>query len=210
MMMTKKTKTNQLKINDKELLTGFFFYLYWFNLVQRYAQKPLTMKKLMILAAAGLTLLSCQKNEKKDAVSVGDTLEDTIPAADKQVFGKQCYLQVTRGKAEFGDHKVLSDSIIFNIEKQQGDSIWGIFHWKPAEKDKKIATYKGVLKGDKGIVIANSSAEGMNYKEEVMFTYSDSTIAIQYGEMTEGKDGIWRYKDQNKLNQQVLKKVDCK
>ncbi|MES2486255.1 MAG: hypothetical protein V4581_09965 [Bacteroidota bacterium] len=167
------------------------------------------MKKLMIMAAAGLTLLSCQKNEKKDAVSVGDTLEDTIPAADnKQVFGKQCYLQVSTGKGNNG--KVLSDSIIFNIEKRQGDSIWGIFHWKPAEKDKKISTYKGILKGDKGTVVANSSAEGMNYNEEVMFTYGDSTIAIKYGEMTEGKDGIWHYKDQNKLSQQVLKKVDCK
>lgn len=169
------------------------------------------MNKLLIAAAGILLLAGCEKREKKDPASVGDTVQDTIPAAEnKEVFGPQCYLQVTSRKADYGDHKVLSDSIIFNIEKRDGDSIWGIYHWKPAEKDKKIATFKGTLKGSNGHAIANSHAEGMNYNEEVIFTLTDKTLDVKFGEMAEGKDGIWYYKDKAKLSGQVLNKVDCK
>ncbi len=165
------------------------------------------MRKTMILAVAGLALLSC----KKENPAVTDTPQDSLPPSKTAAADvKQCYLQVTSRKADYGDRKTLSDSILFNIERHEGDSIWGIFHWKPAEKDKKISTYKGILKGDTGTVVANSNAEGMNYNEEVIFTLKDNTLAVKFGEMAEGKDGIWRYKDQSKLSEQLLNKVDCK
>jgi hypothetical protein len=195
--------------NHKEPLTGFFFCLYSSKLATITTKKPLKMNKLLIASAALLLLAGCQKREKKDAVSVGDAVQDTIPAPENhEVFGPQCYLQVITGKGNNG--KSLNDSTIFNIEKRDGDSIWGIFHWKPAEKDKKIATFKGEIKGAKGRAIANSHAEGMNYNEEVLFTLKDSTLTVKYSEMTEGKDGIWYYKDKAKLSEQVLSKVGCK
>lgn len=163
------------------------------------------MNKLPLLAAALLLLAGCEKREKTDTVSTGGT----IPAAgNKEVFSPSCYLQVITGKGNNG--KTLNDSIIFNIEKRDGDSIWGIYHWKPAEKDKKIATFTGTIKGNEGHAIANSHAEGMNYNEEVLFTLKDNTLSVKFGEMAEGKDGIWYYKDKAKLSEQVLTKVNCK
>jgi hypothetical protein len=169
------------------------------------------MNKLITLSVALLLLAGCEKREQKDPASIGDAVQDTLPAPEnKAVFGEQCYLQVTSRKADYGDRKTLNDSIILNIERREGDSIWGIYHWKPAEKDKKIATFKGEIKGSEGHAIANSHAEGMNYNEEVLFTLTDNTLEVKFGEMAEGKDGIWYYKDKNKLSSQVLNKTACK
>jgi hypothetical protein len=159
------------------------------------------------MAAAGLLLFSCQKNDKKDDVSNKDSGNDTISVTkNNELPGKQCYLQATTSKSD----KTISDSLVFTIDRHEGDSIWGEFNWKPAEKDKKLATYKGILKNNKGAVVANSNAEGMNYNEEVLFTITDTILAVAFGEMVEGKDGIWRYKDKSKTSNQVLNKVNCK
>jgi len=168
------------------------------------------------MAVAAMCVLSCNKKEGNEAETPA-TANDSVTAItgnDDTEFTKQCYLQVTSRKTDYGNRKTLSDSIIFNIERQEGDSIWGIFHWKPAEKDKKISTFKGTLfagnSGSTGHVVANSNAEGMNYNEEVNFKLKDNQLTVYFGEMTEGKDGIWLYKDQNRLSEQVLNKVDCK
>jgi hypothetical protein len=163
------------------------------------------MNKLFIAAAGALLLAGCEKRPENNTETVGDTTQGTVTTENAEVPDQQCYLQVTTG-----DRKNLSDSIIFNIEKRVGDSIWGIYHWKPAEKDKKISTFKGTLKGSEGHAIANSNAEGMNYNEEVIFALKDNKLAVKFGEMAEGKDGVWYYKDKAKLSEQVLDKVDCK
>ncbi len=164
------------------------------------------MNKLATLSAVLLLLAGCQQKQTDDTVPAIDTTENNIPSQEKAiVFRQQCFLSVTSGT-----DKRLKDSIIFSIERRKGDSIWGIFNSKPAEKDRKMATFKGVLKGSEGRAVANSQAEGMMYNEELLFTLKDSTLSIKYGEMAEGKDGIWHYKDQSKLSEQVLRKVDCK
>ncbi|MFP9099246.1 hypothetical protein ACLI09_09345 [Flavobacterium sp. RHBU_24] len=163
---------------------------------------------ILALACTALMLAGC-KDKTTDSLTEEATVEETTPQP-AVITGKQCFLQVTEGKADYGGGKTIRDSIIFTIDRREGDSIWGIFHWKPQEKDKKIANYKGTLSGTTGTVIANSHAEGMVYNEEVIFTLTDSAVAIKYGEMAEGKNGIWQYKDKNKTSEQVLDKVECK
>lgn len=161
------------------------------------------MKTILFASACAAILLSGCKEKPAEVVTEETTVEETAPQPTP-VNGKQCFLEVTESK-----DKTTRDSIVFSIDKQVGDSIWGIFHWKPQYKDKKIASYKGTLNGTTGTVIANSLAEGMNYNEEVIFTLTDSAVAIKYGEMAEGKDKIWRYKDKNNTSEQVLDKVAC-
>ena len=158
-----------------------------------------------LACTATLMFASC-KDKATDTVTEETTVEETAPQP-ADITEKQCFLQVTENKADL--KHVIRDSIVFEMERK-GDSIWGIFHWKPQEKDKKIASYKGTISGTTGTVVANSQGEGMNYNEEVIFTLTDSAVAIKYGEMAEGKDGIWHYKDKNNTSEQVLTKVECK
>ena len=150
---------------------------------------------LTLLAIGSLLAVSCQKKEDKtETVVEKTTVEQTAP---KPMTEKQCYLKV-----------IAQDSIIVEVERD-GDSIHGIYHWKPFEKDKKISTYKGVMNGNTGNVIASSMQEGMNFKEEVIFTITGNTLAVKSGEMKE-ENGIWKYKDLKITSEQVLDKVDCK
>lgn len=154
------------------------------------------MKTTFALLAAGALIVSCQKKEEKTETIITEETTVTTPAPEP-VAEKECYLKVMN-----------KDSIIVEIE-HDGDSIHGIYHWKPFEKDKKISTYKGVINGSTANVVAESQQEGMNYKEEVIFTIADNTLAVKFGEMKEDK-GIWKYKDAAKTSEQVLDKVDCK
>jgi hypothetical protein len=153
------------------------------------------MKSTIALLASGLLLLaSCRKEEKKETVVEETTV--SRPAA-QAATEKQCYLKV-----------IAKDSIIVEVERT-GDSIHGIYHWKPFVKDKKISTYRGTITGNTANVIAESMQEGMKYDEEVVFIMSGKTLEVKYGEMIE-ENGIWKYKDMNATSEQVLDKVDCK
>ncbi|MGQ2985509.1 hypothetical protein [Flavobacterium sp.] len=154
------------------------------------------MKTTFALLAAGALIVSCQKKEEKTETTVTEETTVTTPATEPMAE-KECYLKVMK-----------KDTIIVEIERH-GDSIHGIYHWKPFEKDKKISTYKGVMNGNTANVVAQSQQEGMDFKEEVIFTVTDKTLAVKFGEMKEDK-GIWKYKDVSKTSEEVLDKVDCK
>ncbi|WP_294824060.1 hypothetical protein [uncultured Flavobacterium sp.] len=154
------------------------------------------MKTAFALFTAGALMISCQKKEEKTETTITEETTVTQPAPPP-VAEKECYLKV-----------IAKDSIIVEIE-HDGDSIHGIYHWKPFEKDKKISTYKGVMNGSTANVVAQSQQEGMNYKEEVIFTITDKTLAVKFGEMVEDK-GIWKYKDAAKASEEVLDRVACK
>ncbi len=155
------------------------------------------MKNTAIALLAVVALASCQKKEEKTETTTTEETTVTVPATKPVAAEKECYLKV-----------IAKDSILVEIE-HSGDSIHGIYHWKPFEKDKKISTYKGVMNGNTANVVAESQQEGMNYKEEVIFTISGNTLAVKFGEMKEEK-GIWKYKDVATTSEQVLDKVPCK
>ena len=161
------------------------------------------MKNKLILLMTALALLSC----KKDVTVEETTVEQTAPELNS-VPDKQCYLKVEESKPD-AQGKVIRDSIMFEVERK-GDSVSGVFNWKPEEKDKKLSTFKGVITGTEANAIAIATGEGVTNKEELIFTLKDNTVSIKYGEMAKGDDAVWHYKNPKATTVQVLQKVDCK
>lgn len=155
------------------------------------------MKKYCILFASALAAISC--NDKKETLPPGaPPAAPEKPAQFVPSNGRYCYLQVT-GK----------DSMMLNAEVK-GDSIKGTFDWLPLEKDKKTSVFKGRLTGTTAHAISTAMAEGTTNKEELIFTLQDSTAAVKFGEMLQGDNGVWMYKNKNAARDQVLRRVDCK
>lgn len=149
------------------------------------------MKNTILYIAAGLVLLvSCKEENSGTAIPASTGTQEQPEQA--------CYLKV-----------VQKDSIILNFTRK-GDSISGVFDWKPYEKDKKISTFKGTVDGKTANTIASYQAEGMQYDEELVFTLEGNTASVQYGITEQGPDGIWRYKPVDNMPVQVLDKVRCR
>ena len=161
------------------------------------------MKNKILLVIAALAMLSCKKEPTIEETTVEQTATElqTLPE-------KQCFLKVTESKPD-SSGKVIRDSIIFEMERK-GDSVIGILNFKPEEKDRKLSTYKGIITGETANAIAVTKAEGSTNNEELVFKVKDNTVSIQYGEMAEGKNGLWQYKDKTATSFEVLQKVDCK
>jgi len=152
------------------------------------------MKYTAIILLAGLlAVVACkEQDEKVDVPALHQNVPPELVAADPE-----CFLKV-----------VGRDSIIFQME-HDGDSVHGVFNWKPYEKDTKLSNFKGTLINGKGKAIAQVSAEGMNTNEELEFSVSNNTVSVKYGEMEQQKDGIWHYKSGTQTSTQILTKVDC-
>lgn len=153
------------------------------------------MKTLTLLAAAAL-LISCQeKTVIKETVK-----EETIVEKHNAEIqdGKVCFLKV-----------ISRDSISIDAERK-GDSISGVFKWNPYEKDSKTINFKGRLVGNAVTAIGTTSAEGMTYQEELIFSLTDTTASVKFGEMIEGDNGVWMYKSKSTSSEEVLLKINCK
>lgn len=156
------------------------------------------MKTIAITTFLALAIVSCQKTKTEDTtITVNDTIAKAV-APQPAVEDKQCFLSVT-GK----------DSIVFEMERK-GDSVNGIFNVLPYEKDKRISTYKGVLKGNEGNAIGTYSGEGMTNIEELHFKITGNDVIVDFGPTEQGKDGIWRYKKNEKRYEHIIPKADCK
>ena len=134
------------------------------------------MKYLSIPLIAGLLLLISCKDRIQDKNDI--PLEQNVPEK-LAVAGPECYLKV-----------IGRDSIMFMMEKN-GDSVHGVFNWKPYEKDVKLHNFKGTLIDGNGEAIAQVSAEGMIATEELDFTVQQNTVTVKFGVMEQGPDGIW-------------------
>ena len=160
------------------------------------------MKNKIILLAAGLAMFSCQKKENTDTVIEKTTVEETAP----DVVTKQCYLQVTQIK---DGTKTVNDSILLNIETK-GDSITGSFKWLPYFKDKKTGEFKGTVKNNIANTILSAKGEGTTNLEEFVIVFDAEHASVKFGEMAEGTDGIWHYKDKAATSETSIPKVECK
>ena len=164
--------------------------------------KQRNMKNKIILFAAGLAMFSCQKKETTETVIENTTVEETAP----DVVTKQCYMAVTAIKE---GTKTVNDSIMLNIETK-GDSITGTFKWLPYYKDKKTGEFKGTVKNNIANTILSAKAEGTTNLEEFIIVFDATHASIKMGEMAEGTDGIWHYKDKAATSENSIPKVECK
>ncbi len=98
-----------------------------------------------------------------------------------------------------------------------GDKVTGEYQNIPAEKDKKIGKFSGTVgKMDPKIsariadVMWNSSAEGMDVTEQLKIEFGEGSAVALFGEMVDRGDGVYVYKDPNKLTPGFqMSQADC-
>lgn len=150
------------------------------------------MKYLSIIIAC-LVIVSCKDRvENKNDMPLEQNVPEELATA-----GPECYLKV-----------IGRDSIMFMMERN-GDSVHGVFNWKPYEKDVKLHNFKGTLINGKGKALAQVSAEGMNAVEEIDFKVQDNTVTVKFGVMEQRPDGIWYYKPGEPFSEHILPKREC-
>ncbi len=83
-----------------------------------------------------------------------------------------------------------------------GDKVTGEYQNLPAEKDRKVGTFEGTVgKMDPKIsariadVWWNSSAEGMNVKEQLKIEFGEGSAVAFFGEMVDRGDEVYIYKN---------------
>jgi hypothetical protein len=103
---------------------------------------------------------------------------------------------------------------VLNIEDNK---VTGMFKYLPAEKDSKIGSFSGVVGPVDKMAMArtadvtwNVSAEGMEAKEQLRIMFGEGTAQAGFGEMVQGPDDIWNYKDVTKITYgQTMTDVSC-
>ena len=158
------------------------------------------MKRIITLGACALLLsVSCQKKEEKteETTIVKDSVvevKNATPVAD----GEMCFLQV-----------VSKDSILLTIKKE-GENVSGTYKTLPFEKDKKTIVFNGTLKDSLVTAVGTAMAEGTTVKEEFIFILNSDKAGVKFGEMIEGDDGVYRYKNKNSASALYINKTECK
>lgn len=160
------------------------------------------MKKEIVIVAFAVLFFSCRKEDKTIEKT---TVEQTSPA--KADTGKYCYMEVT--SVDSGDGKTVNDTIAIEMEVT-GNNANGTFEWLPYYKDKKTGTFTGVVTNGTFKGILEARAEGTVNKEEFIFDYDENKASVKFGEMAEGKEGVWNYKDIGNTSEQVVQKAVCK
>lgn len=110
----------------------------------------------------------------------------------------------------------LYDRAWIRIKGTTDSKVTGEFNNYPAEKDSKIGTFAGseYREGEDGVgeylVIWDILAEGMRAKEELFISNSNEFAAAAFGEMVQGSNGVYVYKDKTKVTYQTpLPQIDC-
>ena len=91
-----------------------------------------------------------------------------------------------------------------------GEHVTGEFNNYPAEKDSKIGTFEGTAANGVATVTWNSTAEGMSNKEELLVKFDDTQAQAAFGEMVQGANGVYVYKDKaSAVYQSAMPVIDC-
>ena len=171
------------------------------------------MKKILILIAgvivvAGIVLIIVF-SLKKDSVSTHPQPPLIEGAATPQPV-KLCFYGATKTASGLSDVSLA----VLNLS---GTQVTGMFKYLPAEKDSKAGSFSGTVGAvDKTAmartadVIWNVSAEGMTNQEQLRIVFGEGTAQAGFGEMVQGSNNIWDYKDVSKLTYgQIMTDVDC-
>jgi hypothetical protein len=99
----------------------------------------------------------------------------------------------------------------------QGTAVTGEFNNYPAEKDSKVGSFTGTVSAldqmsmsRTASVVWNTKAEGMEAKEELLILFGDGSAQAAFGEMVQGANGVYVYKDKTAVTYQGnLSQIDC-
>ncbi|MXN90268.1 hypothetical protein GR160_03435 [Flavobacterium sp. Sd200] len=161
------------------------------------------MKKIILSAIVLLIATACKKTVDAETVIEETSVEKTTPLESS---GSQCYLTVAESVE---NDKVVNDTLSLNFERT-GDSITGEFKWLPFYKDKKTGTFKGVVTNNIANTILIAQAEGVNNKEEFIFEIKPDRVLVKMGEMKEGENGLWQYKNSVSASDVAIAISGCK
>ena len=136
-----------------------------------------------------------KKSKLRNQTTIETTLESKNPI--ETTSGEMCFRQV-----------VSKDTISLSL-KRDGETISGTYKSIPYEKDKRTIVFKGTINNNTVTATGTAVGEGQTQEEEFIFTLENNQAGIKYGEMIEGDDGVYRYKNKNTATSLYLNKVDC-
>ena len=163
------------------------------------------MKKILTYIAISIVIIVVifvflSMNKKSDIVK--------NPPAGEAI--DMCYQYSKDTSTGFTDRAWLKISIL-------GDKVTGEYQNLPAEKDTKVGKFAGTVgpmdpktSGRIADVWWDSSAEGMNVKEQLSIEFGEGSVVALFGEMVDRGDGVYVYKDATKLTPGFqMSQTDC-
>lgn len=145
------------------------------------------LPQFVFLLYLSLLLVSCNSNEQKQTEDV-----TAIPEHTQDAARQLCFLQVTKSSSAISSEGPI-DSLIIRLTIQ-GDSVTGILHWLPSQKDTMKGTLAGTLQDSILTATYTYMAEGVTAKEERIFKLEADTIRMKAGEL-EKRNGLWVLKN---------------
>jgi hypothetical protein len=152
---------------------------------------------IALLAAALFILGSCQKKEEKTETITEEVITEKPVVEELPDNQEMCFMQI-----------VSKDTLLLTVVKN-GDNISGTYRSIPYEKDKKSNVFKGSLTGNTVTAVGTATGEGQTSQEEIVFTLENNQAGVKFGEMIEGDDGVYRYKNIKTATSLFINKVDC-
>lgn len=152
---------------------------------------------IAIVASALLIFGSCQKKEEKTETVTKDVTVEKPAKEEVALENEMCFMQV-----------VSKDTLLLTVIRN-GNTISGTYKSMPYEKDKKTNVFKGNLSGNTVTAVGTAIGEGQTVQEEIIFTLENNKAGIKFGEMIEGDDGVYRYKNVKTATSLFINKVDC-
>lgn len=165
------------------------------------------MKKILIYIVISIFIIvvifvSLSKHKKSEIVQ-------NPPAPTPEAID-MCYQYFKDTSSGFADRAWLKMSIL-------GDKVTGEYQNLPAEKDSKVGKFDGTvgkmnpkISGRIADVWWNSSAEGMNVREQLNIEFGEGSAVALFGEMIDRGDGVYVYKDATKLTPGFqMSQTDC-
>ena len=162
------------------------------------------MKKYLIYVFIFVAILIAyffllKQNEKMKVV-------DVVPVKSIDM----CYQYLQQTLSGYSDRAWLKMNI-------QGENVSGEYQNLPAEKDSKVGKFIGTvgpmdpkISGRIADVWWDSTAEGMNVKEQLNIEFGEGSAVALFGEMVDRGDGVYVYKDMTKLTPGFqMSQVDC-
>jgi hypothetical protein len=153
----------------------------------------------IIVIFAGLGFFFIKKDEMVTPIVIDDTNKISL-----------CFYRETKTNQGLYDVALLRLNI-------NGEKVNGEFKNLPAEKDSKVGNFEGIVGPvDKSMMARtadvwwNSMAEGLQVKEQLKIVFGEGTAQALFGEMVDRGDGVYIYKDTNKLTYGVaMTDVEC-